>query len=81
MFIWKFLTLLVISLRGGTLKKRTFRKGTLVYRPEADQFPVYAIVEQHDDKCSLALPWRPAEAILQEVAVDDLELVFSRRTA
>lgn len=62
------------------MKKRILRKGTLVYRHEAGQFPVYAVVEQRDNKCSLALPWKPAEAILQEVAVDDLELVFSRLT-
>lgn len=61
------------------MKKRIFRSGTLVYRPEADHFPVYVVVEQLDDKCSLALPWRPAEAILQEVAVTDLERVFAGR--
>lgn len=61
------------------MKKRTFRRGTLVYRPEADQFPVYIVVEQHDEKCSLALPWRPSEAILEEVAVNDLERVFGQR--
>lgn len=61
------------------MKKRIFRSGTLVYRSEADHFPVYVVVDQHDDKCSLALPWRPAEAVLQEVAVGDLERVFADR--
>lgn len=61
------------------MRKQVFPRGTLVYRHEADQFPVYAVVEQHEDKCSLALPWEPAEAILQEVAVHDLERVFGRR--
>lgn len=61
------------------MRKRIFPRGTLVYRQEADQFPVYVVVEQHDDKCSLALPWTPSEAVLQEVAVYDLEKVFRGR--
>lgn len=59
------------------MKKRLFRKGTLVYRHEGEQYPVYVVMSDMGGKVTLALPWSPARPVLTEVAGSDLERVFS----